>query len=102
MRRLSTTARLLLSALRHCRRWLNLEGRYANENFDDVQHRRTNFCVQPLSMSSWRFRKLAWVLSERPAFRPRELAIELSWIDEHIGGRPYGVDVLIPRQLAKD
>ena len=34
-------------------------------------------------------------------FTPRELATELSWIDEHIGGRPYGVDVLIPRQSAK-
>jgi NAD(P)H-dependent flavin oxidoreductase YrpB (nitropropane dioxygenase family) len=34
-------------------------------------------------------------------FTPRELEIELSWIDEHIGGRPYGVDVLIPRQSTK-
>src|SRR5215831_3390306 len=34
-------------------------------------------------------------------YTPRELEIELSWIDEHIGGRPYGVDVLIPRQFTK-
>ncbi|MGD0291906.1 MAG: nitronate monooxygenase [Candidatus Binataceae bacterium] len=34
-------------------------------------------------------------------FTPKELEIELSWIDEHIGGRPYGVDVLIPRQSAR-
>jgi NAD(P)H-dependent flavin oxidoreductase YrpB (nitropropane dioxygenase family) len=27
---------------------------------------------------------------------PEQLAIELDWIDEHTGGRPYGVDVLIP------
>lgn len=27
---------------------------------------------------------------------PTQLEIELSWIDEHTDGRPYGVDVLIP------
>lgn len=27
---------------------------------------------------------------------PEHLAIELDWIDAHTGGRPYGVDVLIP------
>ncbi len=34
-------------------------------------------------------------------FSPKELGIELSWIDDHIGGRPYGVDVLIPHQFTK-
>jgi len=29
-------------------------------------------------------------------FSPEELDIELSWIDEKVGGRPYGVDVLAP------
>jgi NAD(P)H-dependent flavin oxidoreductase YrpB (nitropropane dioxygenase family) len=29
-------------------------------------------------------------------FSPDELATELAWIDEHTGGRPYGIDVLIP------
>lgn len=29
------------------------------------------------------------------AFTVEELAIELAWIEDHIGGRPYGVDVLI-------
>ncbi len=29
-------------------------------------------------------------------FTPDELHVELTWIDEHTGGRPYGVDVLIP------
>jgi NAD(P)H-dependent flavin oxidoreductase YrpB (nitropropane dioxygenase family) len=29
-------------------------------------------------------------------FAPDRLETELSWIDEHTGGRPYGVDVLIP------
>lgn len=27
---------------------------------------------------------------------PEELEEELSWIDEHVGGKPYGVDILMP------
>ncbi len=35
------------------------------------------------------------------AFTPAQLETELSWIDDHVGGKPYGVDVLIPEhQLA--
>ena len=30
------------------------------------------------------------------AFSPRQLEIELTWIEEHVGGRPFGVDVLVP------
>jgi NAD(P)H-dependent flavin oxidoreductase YrpB (nitropropane dioxygenase family) len=30
------------------------------------------------------------------AFSPDQLEIELTWIDEHVGGKPYGVDVVIP------
>jgi NAD(P)H-dependent flavin oxidoreductase YrpB (nitropropane dioxygenase family) len=33
-------------------------------------------------------------------FTPNELELELKWIDESIDGRPYGVDVLIPENLA--
>jgi NAD(P)H-dependent flavin oxidoreductase YrpB (nitropropane dioxygenase family) len=29
-------------------------------------------------------------------FPPAQLEIELRWIDEHIGDRPYGVDIVIP------
>ncbi|MGX6510654.1 nitronate monooxygenase [Rhodococcus sp. SJ-2] len=29
-------------------------------------------------------------------FTPEELEIELNWIDEHIGDRTYGVDIVIP------
>ncbi|HVN85562.1 MAG TPA: nitronate monooxygenase family protein [Candidatus Binatia bacterium] len=29
-------------------------------------------------------------------FPPDQLEIELKWIDEHIGDRPYGVDIVIP------
>ena len=29
-------------------------------------------------------------------FSPEQLEIELKWIDEHIGDRPYGVDIVIP------
>lgn len=31
-------------------------------------------------------------------FTPEELEIELKWIDEHIGDRPYGVDIVIPNK----
>ena len=31
---------------------------------------------------------------------PEQLELELKWIDEHVGGRPYGVDVLIPENMA--
>ena len=34
------------------------------------------------------------------AFSPSALEEELKWIDEHIGGKPYGVDVLIPENLS--
>src|SRR5215510_8864330 len=33
-------------------------------------------------------------------FTPEELDVELRWIDEHIEGKPYGVDVLIPENLS--
>jgi NAD(P)H-dependent flavin oxidoreductase YrpB (nitropropane dioxygenase family) len=29
-------------------------------------------------------------------FKPDQLEVELRWIDEHVGDRPYGVDVVIP------
>ena len=34
------------------------------------------------------------------AFRPDQLELELRWIDDHVGGKPYGIDVLIPENLA--
>jgi NAD(P)H-dependent flavin oxidoreductase YrpB (nitropropane dioxygenase family) len=33
-------------------------------------------------------------------YSPEQLDIELRWIDEAVGGKPYGVDVLIPEKLA--
>jgi len=30
------------------------------------------------------------------AFSPEQLETELKWIDEHVGGKPYGVDTVIP------
>ncbi|HTY17419.1 MAG TPA: nitronate monooxygenase family protein [Myxococcota bacterium] len=29
-------------------------------------------------------------------FSPQQLEIELKWIDEHVGDKPYGVDIVIP------
>ncbi|GAA4579280.1 nitronate monooxygenase family protein [Planotetraspora phitsanulokensis] len=34
------------------------------------------------------------------AYTPEELEVELAWIDEHVGGRPYGVDVVMPASYA--
>jgi NAD(P)H-dependent flavin oxidoreductase YrpB (nitropropane dioxygenase family) len=31
---------------------------------------------------------------------PGQLDLELKWIDEHVAGRPYGLDVLIPENMA--
>ncbi|WP_084962042.1 NAD(P)H-dependent flavin oxidoreductase [Thermoactinospora rubra] len=33
-------------------------------------------------------------------FTPEELEVELKWIDEHVDGRPYGVDVVMPASYA--
>lgn len=35
-------------------------------------------------------------------FSPEQLERELKWIDEHVGGRSYGVDVLIPVVYDRD
>ncbi|MBV1906345.1 MAG: nitronate monooxygenase family protein [Pseudomonadales bacterium] len=32
-------------------------------------------------------------------FSPEQLEVELSWIDEKVGDRPYGVDVIIPNKF---
>lgn len=32
------------------------------------------------------------------AFEPDQLEVELKWIDDHVGDRPYGVDTVIPRK----
>src|SRR5687767_4527795 len=35
------------------------------------------------------------------AFSPAELEVELEWIEKHIEGRPYGVDIVMPVSLAE-
>jgi NAD(P)H-dependent flavin oxidoreductase YrpB (nitropropane dioxygenase family) len=32
------------------------------------------------------------------AHTPKQLEIDLTWIDEHVGGKPYGVDLLLPQK----
>jgi len=34
------------------------------------------------------------------AFTTEQLEIELSWLDQHVAGRPYGVDVIMPASYA--
>jgi NAD(P)H-dependent flavin oxidoreductase YrpB (nitropropane dioxygenase family) len=34
-------------------------------------------------------------------FTPEELAVELDWIENEIGGKPYGVDILLPSREAE-
>lgn len=34
------------------------------------------------------------------AFNPDQLEVELAWIDAHVDGKPYGIDVLIPENLS--
>jgi len=34
------------------------------------------------------------------AHTPKQLEIDLTWIEEHVGGRPYGVDLLLPQKYA--
>jgi NAD(P)H-dependent flavin oxidoreductase YrpB (nitropropane dioxygenase family) len=36
------------------------------------------------------------------AYSPERLEEELRWIDAQVGGRPYGVDVLVPAKLGKE
>ena len=31
---------------------------------------------------------------------PESLEIDLNWIDEHVDGKPYGVDLIVPTSLA--
>lgn len=33
-------------------------------------------------------------------FTPEQLETELAWIDEHVQGRPYGVDIIVPERTA--
>src|SRR5439155_18503071 len=35
------------------------------------------------------------------AYTPDRLEEELRWLDDHVGGRPYGIDVLVPGKIDK-
>src|SRR6186713_3108155 len=34
------------------------------------------------------------------SFTPEALEVELKWIDDHVEGKPYGIDILIPENQA--
>src|SRR5579872_2314922 len=36
------------------------------------------------------------------AYTPEELEVALSWLDERVGGKPYGVDVIVPAKYVGD
>ena len=36
------------------------------------------------------------------AFEAERLEVELDWIDQHVGGRPYGVDFAMPNEISHD
>ena len=36
------------------------------------------------------------------AYSPERLAVELDWLDDHVGDRPYGVDVIVPARYVGD
>jgi NAD(P)H-dependent flavin oxidoreductase YrpB (nitropropane dioxygenase family) len=36
------------------------------------------------------------------AYSPEQLDIALDWLDEHVGDRPYGVDVIVPKRYVGD
>jgi len=36
------------------------------------------------------------------SFTPESLEHELAWIDDHVDGRPYGIDILVPEHQAID
>ena len=36
------------------------------------------------------------------AYSPEQLRVALDWIDEHVGDRPYGVDVIVPAKYVGD
>ncbi|WP_210436653.1 nitronate monooxygenase, partial [Mycolicibacterium neworleansense] len=33
------------------------------------------------------------------AYTPEQLDQELSWIDEQVGGKPYGADIIVPAKF---
>ena len=35
-------------------------------------------------------------------FEPDELERELAWVDAHVDGKPYGVDILMPENMPRD
>jgi NAD(P)H-dependent flavin oxidoreductase YrpB (nitropropane dioxygenase family) len=36
------------------------------------------------------------------AYSPEELGVALDWLDDHVGDRPYGVDVIVPAKYVGD
>ncbi|WP_349607739.1 nitronate monooxygenase [Cupriavidus sp. DF5525] len=35
-------------------------------------------------------------------FTPEQLEVELAWIDRHVDGKPYGIDIVVPGKYSKE
>ncbi len=35
-------------------------------------------------------------------FTPEQLEVELDWIDRHVNGKPYGIDIVVPGKYSKE
>ena len=35
-------------------------------------------------------------------FTPEQLEVELDWIDKHVDGKPYGIDIVVPGRYSKE
>ena len=36
------------------------------------------------------------------SFTPEQLEVELRWIDDHVGDKPYGLDIVVPGRYSKE
>ena len=36
------------------------------------------------------------------SFTPEQLEVELRWVDDHVEGKPYGVDIVVPGRYSKE
>src|SRR5262249_9489495 len=85
---------------RGARRGGRLAMRTAFTNLVGVEHPLVGFNRSPGVVSEVSRAGALGVLAAT-AYRPEELDAQLTWIEERIGDRSYGVDLLIPAKIAR-